>query len=234
EHVAVEAAALVLVVLARLAELATRLVEDDRDRRHARVRVVRRHARLLVASRDQDVTDLAVALQVDQAVAVHPEHRLERLRVHRRERVVVTGRLDDELGGAARRDHVEHPHAFAHQLPLDAEVGVALRYHAHGPARGVGRRPVLAVRRDLRPGELLNARTVRAVARLRGLALGAYQDPVAPRRVFPQLVHSDLRTSAAGGCISTYDTHGRVRAGHKISEEAAMSTHSVRVYSSPT
>ena len=50
QDVAVEAAPLVLVILARLAQLAARLVEDDRDRCHARVRMVTGHSGFLMAS----------------------------------------------------------------------------------------------------------------------------------------------------------------------------------------
>ena len=89
QDVAVEAAALVLVVLARLAQLAPDVVEHDGDRRHARVRMVRRHARLAMAPRDEDVPDLAVALEVEQTVPVHPQHRLDLLQRHRGRRVVV-------------------------------------------------------------------------------------------------------------------------------------------------
>src|SRR5262249_58293005 len=62
EDVAVEAAALVLVVLARLAQLTARLVANDADRRQPRVRMVARDTGLLVAARHQDVANLPVAL----------------------------------------------------------------------------------------------------------------------------------------------------------------------------
>src|SRR5256886_12991722 len=90
--------------------------------------------------------------------------RLEPLGRHRRERVVVAWRLDDELGGAARREHVEHPHSLAHQLPLDPEIRIRLRHDTNGPARAVRRGVVLAVRRDLRPPGVLGAGAVGAVA----------------------------------------------------------------------
>src|SRR3989441_4460887 len=137
--------------------------------------MVRWHARLLMAPRDEDVADLTVALEVHEPIAVHPQHRLECLGRHRRERVVVAWRFDDELGGAARRESVEHPHALAYQLPLDPEIRIRLRHDTNGPARAVRRRAVLAVRRDLWPREVLRAGTVGAVARRRPLALGADQ-----------------------------------------------------------
>ena len=203
EHVAVETAPLVLIVLTRLAKLAPHLIEHDRDRAHARVRMVRWHARLLMAPRDEDVADLTVALEVHEPIAVHPQHHLECLGRHRRERVVMAWRFDDELGGAARREPVEHPHALAYQLPLDPEIRIRLRHDTNGPARAVRRRAVLAVRRDLWPREVLRAGTVGAVARRRPLALGADQHPVASRRVLPQLVHASLRNEVAVGRIST-------------------------------
>src|SRR5947209_19586209 len=113
---------------------------------------MQRHAWLRVVPRDETVADLTVALEIHEAVAVHPQHRLERLGRHRGERVVVAGRLDDDLGGAARREHVEHPYALAHQLPLDAEIRVPPGHDAHGPAPAVRRGALLAVRRDPRPG----------------------------------------------------------------------------------
>src|SRR5438128_2324371 len=73
KDVAVETAPLVLVVLARLAELPSGLVEHDGNRRQARVGMVRRHPGLLVAARHEDVADLTVSLQIEETVAVHPE-----------------------------------------------------------------------------------------------------------------------------------------------------------------
>src|SRR5207245_9421514 len=54
EHVAVETAPFVLIVLARLPELAAHLVEHDRDRAHARVRARRRDARAPTAPTAED------------------------------------------------------------------------------------------------------------------------------------------------------------------------------------
>src|SRR6266446_875345 len=58
EHVAVETAPLVLIVLTRLPKLAPHLIEHDRDRAHARVRMVRWHARLLMAPRDVSLSNI--------------------------------------------------------------------------------------------------------------------------------------------------------------------------------
>ena len=129
--------------------------------------MVRRHPRLPVPARDQDVADLAVALEVEEPIAIHPEHRLDRLHVHRRRRVVVAGGLDDQLARAARGDRVEHAHALAHQLPLGPEIRVRLGHDAHRPVGSVGRRVLLAVRGDLGARQMLGAGTVRA-RRLRG------------------------------------------------------------------
>ena len=189
DHVAVETAALVLVVLARLVQLAPGLVEHDRDGGHPRVRVVRQHAGLLVVPVDEDVADLAVPLEVEEAVAVHPQHALDLLGVHGGQRGVVVRRLDDELAGTARRDHVEHPDALAHQLPLDPKVGVGLGNHAHRPAGAVGERAILAVGGDLAPGQVLGAGTVTARRVGYPRAFWSHKHPLPTCRIFPQLVH---------------------------------------------
>src|SRR5262249_30228971 len=82
QDVAIEAAALVLVVLARLAQLSARLVEDDRNRGDPRIRMMAGHPRLLVAARDEGVTDLSLPPEIEQAIAIHPQDRLERRRAH--------------------------------------------------------------------------------------------------------------------------------------------------------
>ena len=189
QHVAVQTAALVLVVLPRLVKLAPRLVEHDRDRGHARVGMVQRDAGLLVVAIDEDVADLAVSLEVEQAVAVHPQHRLDLVGIHGGQRVVVVRRLDDELAGAPRRDHVEHPHALAHELPFDAEVRVGLGDYAYGPAGTIRERAVLTVGGDLGAGQVLSAGAITARRIGRPRAFRSDEHPLPARGVFSQLGH---------------------------------------------
>src|SRR4030095_6092461 len=47
------------------------------------------------------------------------------------------GGATPELAAAAGIDHIEHADALAHELPLDAEVRIRFRHHAHGPSRAV-------------------------------------------------------------------------------------------------
>jgi hypothetical protein len=115
---------------------------------------------LLVMARDEDVADLAVPLEVDETVAVHPQDGFDLLGIHAGEGVVVIRGLENELAGATRRDHVEHAHALPHKLVLDPEVRVGLRDDANRPPRLVGQRAVFPVGGDLAAAERLSAGTV--------------------------------------------------------------------------
>src|SRR5262249_21867917 len=178
DDVAVDAAALVLVVVPALAELSPDVVEDDRDGGDPGIRVGHPRAGRSVALRDEDVADAEVTLEVPQAIAVHPQDLLPLLLPHRRRGVAVLRALDDQLGGSARGDAVVQPDALAEEVGLDAEVRVDLRDHPHRPSRPVRRRAVLAVGVDLGRGERLVARTERtlpgAVGRRR---VGADENP---------------------------------------------------------
>src|SRR5262249_21094881 len=104
-------------------------------------------------------------------------------------RVVVIGRLHDQLAGAAWRDHVEHADTLADQFPFDAEVRVAFGHHTDRPAGAVGKRPVLAIGSDFGAGEVLRTRAVTAGRVGRPRALRPNEHPLPASRVFSQLVH---------------------------------------------
>src|SRR5262245_52142610 len=74
DDVAVDAAALVLVVLAGLVQLAPHLVENDRNGRDARVRMGNARTWNAMPARDEQIPDREIALEITDALAVHPEH----------------------------------------------------------------------------------------------------------------------------------------------------------------
>ena len=152
-----------------------------------------RHARLLVAPGDENVPDLRVALEIDQPVAVHPQHELELLLTHRGRRVVMPGRVDDDLARPARADLVVHADALAHEIPLEAEVGVRFGEHPNLPAGRVGGAAVLAVGRDLGRRRALGAGAEPTVPPRVEPPRRADQHPPPARRVLSQLAHGVLR-----------------------------------------
>ena len=152
-----------------------------------------RHARLLVAPGDEHVPDLRVALEVDQPVAVHPQHELELLLTHRGRRVVMPGRVDDDLARPARADLVVHADALAHEIPLDAEVGVRFGQHPHLPARRVRRAAVLAVGRDLGRRRALGTRAEHTLSPRFEPRRRPDEHPPPARRILSQLAHGVLR-----------------------------------------
>ena len=161
-----------------------------------------------VTPRDEDVPDARIPLEIADALAVHPQHLLPLPVPQGRGGVVVVRALDDQLGGAPRRDAIVEPDALADQLLLDAEVRIGLRDHPHRPPGPVGSRALLAIGEDLVGRERFVAGTEGARRRRGRLAAGTDEHPAAPSRILAQIAHD---SATIGNASAKSRTRNRVR-----------------------
>src|SRR4029453_3448450 len=122
------------------------LVEDDGDRGQPGVRMADPGSTMTVAARDEDIADGDVALEVADALTVHPQHLLPLRVAHGGGRRVVLRTLHDELRGPPRRDRVVEPGALAPERELDAEVRIRFGDDANRPSGTVRGGAFLPVR----------------------------------------------------------------------------------------
>src|SRR5688572_23232095 len=109
----------------------------------------RRTSRSTMVLEDDDVAEPAILLQVLYAFAERPQHLLHGRIPHRRQRLLVTRGLDDDLMGADAVHLVEQPLALAVERTLDTQHGILIGHDAQIPARAVGAAAVAPVRQQL-------------------------------------------------------------------------------------
>src|SRR5688500_67814 len=83
---------------------------------------------------DDDVAETAVPLQVVYALAAGPQHLLDVALRHRRQRLLMPGRLDDHLVRADAIHLVEQTFALAVERAFHAQHGELVRHDAQAPA----------------------------------------------------------------------------------------------------
>ena len=143
DDVAEHAALFELMVALRAIQLFPHLARHDRQRNQLRMTVLERRAcRRAVILEDDDMAQTDVALQVEHAIAPGPEHLLDRRLGHRRQRLSVDRRLDDDFVRANAVHPIEQPLAFAIEIAFDAQRRKLVRHDAHVPAGGVRRLPL--------------------------------------------------------------------------------------------
>ncbi len=152
-----------------------------------------------------------VLLEVDQAIAVGPEDLADVLLGQGGHALVVLGALDDDLVGADAGHHVVDAVAPLVEAPLDLQRGEPVGDDADPPARSVGPRAEAAVGEDLRRRLVLVPLAERAGGRrvrrrvLRAEVVGPLgplvrdDHPAADDRVFPQVGHDSVSSTAARG-----------------------------------
>ena len=152
-----------------------------------------------------------VLLEVDQAIAVGPEDLADVLLGQGGHALVMLGALDDDLVGADAGHHVVDAVAPLVEAPLDLQRGEAVGHHADPPARSVGPRAEAAIGEDLRRRPILVPLAERAgggrVRRrvLRAEVVGPLgplvrdDHPAADDRVFPQVGHDSVSSTADRG-----------------------------------
>jgi hypothetical protein len=109
------------------------------------------------------VPEPAVPLEIEDALAVRPQHALDLGLRHQRHRPIVIGRLDDHLVRPDAVHPVEQPLALAVERAFHVQRRKLVRHHAQLPPRGIGRAAVVAVRQHFGRRERLVARTERAL-----------------------------------------------------------------------
>ena len=206
DDVAENAALFVLEILLGPFQFFQRLLGDNGQRDHLRVRMLqRRSRRLAVIFEDQNVLESLVALQIDHPVAERPDHVFHPLDGKVGERRAMFRCLDDHLMRAHAVHLVEHAFGRAVQTAFNAQRRKFVGDYAHPPSRRVARR--------LRPADdgravaqhfgrrlVLVARTKRAESALHldGLAgkicgplgaIGGDDHPAAGDRIFSKLGH---------------------------------------------
>src|SRR5512146_2414929 len=98
---------------------------------------------------DQDVLESFVLPEVDDAIAISPEHIFNALFRHRGQRGEVVGRLDDDLVRADAVHLVEHSLGLPVQVPFNAERGELVGYDANRPALRIGAARPTVLRRTV-------------------------------------------------------------------------------------
>ena len=113
----------------------------DRQRNQLRMRMLERRAsRPAVVLEQQDVAQAAVLPEVAHALAERRQHPLDLGLGHRRQRLDVIGRLDDDFVRADPVHAIEHPLAFAVEPALDLQRRKLVGHDAQFPAGTVARR----------------------------------------------------------------------------------------------
>ena len=143
-------------------------VGHDRQRDQLRVRVLERGAGdgALVLE-DKDVAKPAILPEIQHALAEGRQHALDLDFGHRRECLVVIGRLDDHFVRADAVHPVEHPVAFAIEPALDLQRRKLVRARPARPSRASSARRRSAGTRALRAASALRGRDRRGIARAR-------------------------------------------------------------------
>ena len=172
----------------------------------------RRARRRAVILEQQDVAKPPILLQVEHPLAERPQHPLNLRFRHRRQRLVVIGRLDDHFVRADAVHPIEQPLAFPIEVAFHLQRGKLVRHDSKIPAGRIrpaavlterehlGRRHVLAAgaeRTVFTPDDLslFETEIVRALA-----SIGGDDDPAAGDGIFAELRHSSVsdRQSAVG------------------------------------
>ena len=166
-----------------------------------------------VVLEDDDVAEPEVLLEIQHAIAPGPEHPLDGLLGHRRQRGAVLRRLDDHFVRADPVHPVEQPLALAIQRAFDPQHRKLVRHDAHFPASAVGGRAV-AIGQNLGRRLVLVPFAERAESVRPGgdrldleivgplLPLGRDDDPAAGDGIFSQISHENRMRSSSTSMLS--------------------------------
>src|SRR3989442_153677 len=109
----------------------------------------RRPGSLAVVLENQDVTEALVVFQVEDAVAIGPQHLFEGFLGHGGQRALVIRRFDDHFVRPDTVHAVKQPLALAVEVAFDAQRRELVRDDADSPAGAIPRAAVPAVGQNL-------------------------------------------------------------------------------------
>jgi hypothetical protein len=95
--------------------------------------------RRAVPACDEQIANVDVSLQIPDPLRVHPEHLLPLSLSHRRRRIVMGRTLEDELGGAPRRQAIVETDTLSDQRLLDSKIGIRFWNHPDRPSGTIRR-----------------------------------------------------------------------------------------------
>src|SRR5713101_7633892 len=150
DDVAEDAALFLLVIVLAAVHFLAHALGDNRQRNQLRMGVLeRRPGSLAVVLENQDVTEALVILQVEDAVAIGPQHLFDGSLGHRGQRALVIRRFDDHFVRPDTVHAVKQSLALAVEIAFDAQRRELVRDDADSPTGAIPRAAVAAVGRDL-------------------------------------------------------------------------------------
>src|SRR6266849_2515049 len=171
DDVAEDAALFLLVIVLAAVHFLAHALGHDWQRNQLRMGVLeRRPGSLAVVLENQDVTEALVIFQVEDAVAIGPQHLFDGSLGHRGQRALVIRRFDDHFVRPDTVHAVKQSLALAIEVAFDAQRRELVRDDADSPTGAIPRAAVAAVGQDL--GRRL--RLIAVAKRAKALPLDLY------------------------------------------------------------